>query len=79
MKGSDLTQKQLDAAEQFLMELRSDGNPVKPALDQVISMPWENIIRCVALYGAIRAKAVSDGNSPDEPGYVESATKRSQR
>lgn len=67
MRGNDLKQNQLDAAAQFLM-LLNKAHKENPALDRKIEMTWDQLVRAVALYGAIRAKAVADGNSPGDPG-----------
>jgi hypothetical protein len=70
MRGTDLTQAQLDAAEKFILLMRSKENKLHPTNDQKIAHRWGDLVRIVALYGAIRAKAVADGNSVDEVGEV---------
>jgi|GEM_PF-3946941 hypothetical protein len=68
MRGTDITEAQMDAAEKFILLCRTDGNTRTPKPEEFVSMPWANIVRIVAWYGAIRAKAVADGNSFDEVG-----------
>ena len=70
MRATELSQKQLDAAEQFILLLRSKGNKLHPKNDQQVANNWGDLIRLVALYGAVRAKAVADGNSVEEVGEV---------
>lgn len=68
MRGTDITEAQMDAAEKFIFLCRTDGNTRTPKPEEFVSMPWSNIVRIVAWYGAIRAKAVADGNSVDRVG-----------
>ena len=70
MRGNDLTQAQLDAAEQFILLMRSKTNDLHPTHDQDVRHNFGDLVRLVALYGAIRAKAVENGNSVDEVGEV---------
>jgi hypothetical protein len=66
MKGTDCTPEQLKAAEKFIRELAEetpldDGGPVL--------IPWEDLVRLVAWYGAIRYAAGAKGfNSLEKPG-----------
>jgi hypothetical protein len=68
MRGTELTDAQMDAAEKFILLCRTEGNTRTPKPEESVSMRWSNIVRIVAWYGAIRAKAVADGNSVDEVG-----------
>lgn len=70
MKGSDLTDKQLKAAERYILLRRADGNTVPPDGEQQVAMPFNSLVRLVAEYGAIRAASVEQGGSVDEPGDV---------
>ena len=70
MKGTELTAQQLKAAEQFILLLRANGNQRTPESSEMVTQTWDSIVRLVALYGAIRAKAVADGNSPEVVGEV---------
>ncbi len=70
MRGNDLTQAQLDAAEQFILLMRSKTNDLHPTGDQQIAQRWCDLVCIVALYGAIRAKAVADGNPADVAGIT---------
>ena len=70
MKGTELTDQQLDAAEKFILLMRAKDNLMVPERTQLVTQTWDSIVRLVALYGAIRAKAVADGNSPEVAGEV---------
>ena len=70
MKGTELTDQQLDAAEKFILLMRAKDNLMVPERTQSVTQTWDSIVRLVALYGAIRAKAVADGNSPEVVGEV---------
>ena len=48
--------------------MRSKTNTLHPTHDQDVRQNFGDLVRLVALYGAIRAKAVADGNSVDEVG-----------
>jgi hypothetical protein len=76
MRGTEITEEQMYAAEKFILLCRTDGNTRTPTPEESVSMPWANLIRIVAWYGAIRAKAVADGNSFDEPGETYKTGKR---
>ena len=65
MRGTDLTEWQLKAAEKFL---RKDGSTV--GHDQDVCLRFSELVRIVAWYGQIRAKAVESGAPADEPGEV---------
>ena len=68
MKGTELSDRQLLAAEKFL-RLPSMNMAEQPRdLDRQIILPWGDLIRIVAWYGQIRAQAVADGVPPNEPG-----------
>jgi hypothetical protein len=77
MNGSDLTQKQLRAAEQYILLRRSSGNTHRPDGQQTVQLPWKALVALVAEYGAIRATSVEHGGSVDEPGEVYLAGKNS--
>lgn len=66
MKGTDITEKQMRAAEHFILLLVNDKNEsLEPST--IISQRWDSLVRLVALYGAIR----SNGQAPaEEPGEV---------
>lgn len=69
MKGTDLTQAQIDAAERFILARRATSNLQHPKGDEEILQRWSDFIRIVAWYGAIRYKAGSEGlSSLDNPG-----------
>ena len=68
MRGTEITDAQMNAAEEFILLCRTDKNTRTPKPEEFVSMPWSNIVRIVAWYGAIRAKAVADGNSVDRVG-----------
>ena len=68
MRGTDITEAQMDAAEKFILLMRSKTNTLHPTHDQEVRHNFGDLVRLVALYGAIRAKAVADGNSVDEVG-----------
>lgn len=68
MRGTEITDSQMDAAEKFILLCRTDGNTQYPKPEESVTMHWGNIVRIVAWYGAIRAKAVKDGASVDDAG-----------
>jgi hypothetical protein len=72
MKGTDLTQAQIDAAERFILARRATGNLQHPAHDEEVRQKWGDLVRIVAWYGALRYKAGKDGiNSLENPGDTE--------
>lgn len=52
MKGTDLTQEQLDSAAHFLRS-RMRGSRI-PRLDSEVKMPFSDLVAIVAWYGALR-------------------------
>ena len=66
MKGTELSEKQLKAAERFILSL-TDGNRESLEPSQIISQRWDSLVRLVAFYGAIRAKAMLRGGTVEEP------------
>ena len=66
MRGTEVTEKQLKAAEQFVMLHYRGSSDVKR--DQVIMVKFEEMLRLIALYGAIRCESAKNGGSADEPG-----------
>lgn len=70
MKGTDVTEKQMRAAEQFIQLVRPEGRKTMPHTDQWLAIKWEDLVRLVAHYGAIRAGSIAQGESVDEPGEV---------
>jgi hypothetical protein len=68
MKGMDLTPEQLAAAEDFLNVLHH--GEVASLRGHDVSMPFEQLVRLIAWYGAVRAMAVARGASVQKPeGY----------
>jgi len=70
VKGSDLSEKQIRAAEQYILLRRSQGNNQTPQPTQQVVLPWNALIMLVAEYGAIRAASMELGGKVDEPGEV---------
>jgi hypothetical protein len=70
MNGSKLTDKQLEAAEQYILLRRAAGNTATPNDDQMVTQKWIQVVMLVAEYGAIRAESAQYGGSVDEPGEV---------
>jgi hypothetical protein len=70
MKGIDLTRKHLAAAEKFIqiVHRQRGGSKVDPQPDQWTAIKWEDLVRLVAHYGAVRAHAVANGGRVDVPG-----------
>jgi hypothetical protein len=69
MRGMDLTPEQLAAAEDFLNLLHHGGAASLRGHD--VSVPFEQLVRLIARYGAVRAMAVAGGASVQKPeGYV---------
>jgi hypothetical protein len=54
MRAMDITEAQMAAAEKFI-------KIVLPQPDQWQDIQWEDLVRLVAHYGAIRARAVANG------------------
>jgi hypothetical protein len=70
MNKSKITEKQLRAAEQYILLRRSAGNSRQPEDQEQVQMSWQHLVMLVAEYGAIRAGSVAKGGSVDEPGEV---------
>jgi hypothetical protein len=68
VKGTELSEKQLKAAERFILSLRAKGNTQTPESTQIVTQRWDSLVRLVAFYGAIRAKAMLHGGTVEEPG-----------
>ena len=68
MRGTEITDAQMDAAEKFLLLVRSVDNETQPDPEDSVSIPWNKLVRLVAWYGAIRANAVANGNPVDKAG-----------
>ena len=68
MKGTELTDWQLQAAEKFLRQRGRNMDEQPRELGRQVSIRWSDLIRVVAWYGQIRAQAVANGAPPDEPG-----------
>lgn len=66
MKGTDLKDWQIDAAEKFLLR---NTSVVPKNHEQVISMKFGDFVRAVAWYGQIRAESVEQGCPADVPGH----------
>lgn len=70
MRGTDVTPEQMAAATQFIEGRIMNCAP--PKNDQTVSMRYEDMIRMVAWYGAIRYKAALGGiGDVDRPGLAE--------
>lgn len=71
MRGTEVTPKQFEAAQKFIMD-RNHGQRSLPAEDESIHLEWGNFVRMVAWYGALRYQAGRDGiNSLDDPGICD--------
>lgn len=69
MRGTDVTQDQMDAAQRFLDEFACKNPPANPDT-ATVTMPWNVFVQIIAWYGAIRANGVAAGYPPDAPGHV---------
>ena len=68
VKGTDITQEQLDSAEHFVRDRQATGP--KPQTDQRVSLCFDELVRLVAWYGALRYEAGRNGiASLEKPGY----------
>lgn len=74
MKGTDLTDAQIQSARQFLVDRRSgDNKGVMPADEENIVQSFGNLARVVAWYGALRYEAGRNGTGGtlENPGPIE--------
>lgn len=70
MKGTDVTQEQLRAAERFVRSIQRAGTK-QPEAESAIVLPFMDLVQLVAWYGALRYIAGRDGiNSLENPGEV---------
>jgi hypothetical protein len=72
MKGTELTDAQLDAAETFILE-REIPPCAKRDPSTLVDVEWKKLVRLVAWYGAIRFSSALGGGSltsPSPPGEV---------
>jgi hypothetical protein len=67
MKGIDVTREQMAAAEKFIKIVQQVGD-ASPRPNHRTQIKWEDLVRLVAHYGAIRARAVAQGGSIEFPG-----------
>jgi hypothetical protein len=70
VNGSDLTEKQLKAAEKYILLRRASGNDATPDDEQLLEIRWKELVMLIAEYGAIRAGSIANGGSVNEPGEV---------
>ena len=70
MNGSDLTEKQLKAAEKYILLRRASMNDATPDDNALIELRWKEFVMLIAEYGAIRAGSIGNGGSVNEPGEV---------
>jgi len=70
MKGADLTEKQLKAAEQYLLLRRVDAQWREFTDSTQLSVSFGDLKKLIAEYGAIRAASVAEGGTIDEPGEI---------
>lgn len=68
MKGTDVTAVQLAAAEDFLLQL--NRRSPECCSGRVLQVRFDDLVRIVAWYGAIRAGSVIEGGTVDQPGSV---------
>lgn len=59
MRGTDITDSQMEAAKEFL-DGRHNGD-YKPELDNPVSLKYKDLVALVAWYGAIRYQSGVDG------------------
>ena len=50
MRGTDITEAQMDAAEKFILLMRSKTNTLHPTHDQEVRHNFGDLVRLVALY-----------------------------
>ncbi len=70
MRGRDISEKQLKAAEQYLLLLRVDSQWTEYADSTMLSVSFGDMKKIIAEYGAIRAASVARGGTVDEPGEI---------
>lgn len=68
MRGTDVTPKQMEAASEFICSTRLDA----PEPMKMVMMPYVDLVRLVAWYGAIRYKGALAGIGEEgSPGRAE--------
>lgn len=77
MRGIDVTPEQMEAARSFI-ERQMLNAPPKP--EDSVSHRFEDLVRLVAWYGAIRYKGALDGvGTLENPGPAESVVEMTER
>ena len=61
MRGTELTDAQIESARRFCADRRKDAPGDTPDDSRIISIPFGQMIRLVAWYGALRFQAGRDG------------------
>jgi hypothetical protein len=75
MRGTDVNPEQMEAAERFIAEHVTHGDPLPE--DQPVTVKWGELVRLVAWYGALRAIGIQKGVSTVEhPNAVASLERR---
>ena len=67
MKGIDINDDQMRAAETFLLERQEPPCKARTG-DVLVGMRWKDLVRLVAWYGAVRAEGALKGIPVDKPG-----------
>jgi len=78
MNGKNLTEKQLKAAEKYILLRRASENKAAPGDDQYVQLRWKEPVMLVAEYGVIRAGSIAQGGSISDPGDVYLTGKENQ-
>lgn len=74
MRGLDCTPAQLEAADRFISDHPLKGQ--RTPMNQQVQMPYEQLVRLVAWYGALRYRSGQNnsGGSLEAPGDYEAVT-----
>jgi len=70
VRGTDVNEAQFEAAQDFITKFVTKQPELSP--EQTIVIKWDELVRLVAWYGALRAQGIRDrtGGTVEKPGEV---------